>query len=354
MKKKVKNAKKVVSRRERFFDMLCEMLGSSNPVKLKDTAARFEVSVRTIQKDLVVLVELLNDPSGREYIIHDKGRGEYRGNFPRATVNLTNEATIYLFLALQQIRPILSGDGNIAYNRLMNEVNQLLSEKDRNKFDVWSRCYHVREHGFPIKRENYYPFLHTFLEAILHNYIVKMSGDRGIRYFDPFLIYHARESFYVIGDTLDSLQYQAKRNRKRRQYRLDRLSKVELLKKNKSELYKYPKNAWGYKRVEAEKYLEGMFGAESSGKPQDYVLEIRDQKVFERMVEKQWHPKQRFGTPVETMEGFSCELVIPQTRSPFEMKKFVLSWGSALIVKKPEHFRLEIAAELKKMSDLYK
>ncbi|SHF37664.1 Predicted DNA-binding transcriptional regulator YafY, contains an HTH and WYL domains [Seinonella peptonophila] len=328
----------------RLFKILCELLEDPGPYKIADTAAHYGVGVRTIQRDLQKLIQFLNEHAKREYITREKG--VYEGNFPRAALNLELEEMMYLFLALQQVKPILAGVGSAVYNRLMSAVNTLLSKEEREKFEVWSECYQVREFGFPLKRDDYYQSLHRIFEAIRKNLLIKFWFRGEERYLDPYHIHFTKSNFYVVGDHFDSPTEQKKRFLLH--YRLDRLRKVEALPFVRSQLYKRLKDAYAYKKQKANQYLNKMLGAESHGEPKDYLIEILDEEVYRRMTEKCWH---KIINP--SKDQFCGLLKIPQISSQVEMKKWVLEWGADIRVLEPADFRKKIKQEIEKMLELY-
>src|SRR5690606_27913963 len=90
-------------------------------------------------------------------------------------------------------------------------------------------------------------------------------------------------------------------------------------------------------------------------KRNNYVFHILDEKVKERIEERQWHHSQKLKPMNQMIKGKKvyAELRFNQVDSPVELKKWVLGWGSAIEVVEPASFREEIEQEIQKIGRLY-
>ncbi len=333
--------------RDRLFQILAELLRDSGPYTFREKAEIYGVTERTIRKNIDYLIQSLNEPNQRKYII--KGRGYYKGNFKQAVANLRPEVRLYLFLALQQLQPMLTGQGEKAYRELMNFVFSILSEEDIKRLKGWKEFYYINQYGFPLNRNHFYDTLHEIFEAIRLHQILQFKRPRGTyRYFDPYGVYHTKNTFYIIGLLMPARdQYETKQLR---HTRLDRMEEVVML-PNHSLLHKNKEELRIYKKNQAKAYIAQMLEAEHDGNRQDYVIQVFDEAVFRRIKERQWHPKQVIQRSEK--RGVVGEIIFPQVASWWEVKKWVLGWGSAVELIEPRDKRIEIKEEIKMLFDRY-
>ena len=141
--------------------------------------------------------KMLNQRNQREYII--RGHGYYQGNFARAVANLSPEVRLYLFLALRQVQPLLKGEGERAYQELLEHTYSVLREEDVRRLKEWSGFYFVSEYGFPRNRTHFYRALQDVFEAIRYDQILQFEHRGRRKYFDPYGVYYAKHLFYLIG-----------------------------------------------------------------------------------------------------------------------------------------------------------
>ena len=97
-----------------------------------------------------------------------------------------------------------------------------------------------------------------------------------------------------------------------------------------------------------------MFEAENNNNQrEDYIFNILEQNAFQRIVEKEWHPRQEIKLIGQMIQGKYVvgQIKFPNVASPMELKKWVLGWGSALEVVAPRHFKEEIQNEIKILFD---
>ncbi|RAL26153.1 helix-turn-helix transcriptional regulator [Thermoflavimicrobium daqui] len=338
----------------RLFSIIAELLLDPGPYTIKETAEKYGVTERQIRNDLKRLMEFLNDANQKDYIIHRKGF--YEGNFSRSVANLKPEVRLYLFLALRQIEPMLPEEGKQAYELLLKHAFSVLPHQDIHRLKEWSRFYHISTYGYPKERKHFYEALHEIFEAIYYGKTISFIKNGKKRYFDPYAVYYVKNNFYLIGT-----YYQI--NKKNLLLtRLDRVKDLKKLSEQQSpllpECYHRLEDVRYNKEQKAKSFISSMLEAErDQSKPSDYTFYILDQKVLNRIYEKQWHASQEIKLiSKEIVLGkrkVLAELKFKKVESPTELKKWVLGWGSAIYVKQPVSFRQEIEQEIKQMVSLY-
>lgn len=330
--------------RERLLQMIADMLRDPGPYSIKETASRFKVSSRKIRDDIRYLIEKLNDANQTEYII--RKHGYYEGNFSRAVANLSPQVRLYLFLALKQIAPVLKGEGTEAFNELLRHVYSVLSEEDVRRLKEWADFYHISQFGYPVQRSHFYRSLSDIFEAIRYCQIIVFHKEEEKRYLDPFCVYYAKQTFYIVGQYLSSPdEYPLKMEI--RHTRLDRMKNINRLYHHYSQLDQKPEEIRDYKKRQSSEYIKRMLEAESKGKRETYVINIFKQDAYRRIKEKEWHPDQKIVPAPQP--GVVGQIRIPNIASWFEMKKWILGWGSAVELMEPKEKRLEIRDEIRGM-----
>ncbi|WP_106342375.1 helix-turn-helix transcriptional regulator [Laceyella sediminis] len=344
--------KKHVKYRERLFAMLAELLLDPGPYKIKETALRYGVSDKQVRNDIDYLREKLNTPNQREYI--SRYHGKYEGNFSRGIVNLSPKVRLYLFLALKQVEPLLLNEGQEAYKLLFQHACSVLPKQDIERMKSWSKFYRIKQFGYPKERIHFYQALNEVFDAILYNQIIRFRYKKAIRYFDPYMVYYCKNNFYIIGKATTPSGEEIKKQRIKH-YRLDRLLEVKKVWIRSPIANKVKaKEVLNYKESYADAYIDQMFEAENNNNQrEDYIINILEQNAFQRIGEKEWHPRQEIKLIGQMIQGKYVvgQIKFPNVASPMELKKWVLGWGSALEVVAPRHFKEEIQKEIKILFD---
>lgn len=350
---------KKMNRLDRLLSMIADLLLDEGPYSVKETAEKYGVTEQTVRKDLEKLEKCLNKANQRSYII--RRQGKYEGNFQRSVANLSSEVLLYLFLSLKQVEPILGEQGQEAYKKLWKHALAILPVAEQRKLKEWSNFYRICKFGYPIEQGHFYEALTEVFDAIMYNQLLSftLSGKR--RIFDPFCIYYAKDTFYLLGvyhrlSNL-SMKYSFK-NRDIYLARLDRISDLKRLRNRKSPITKQQKSeeVHFFKSNQVDAALKRMLEAERSpSRCDDYVFYILDEKAKNRIKERRWHESQKLIEEEQTINGKKvfAELRLYNVESPVELKKWVLGWGSAIEVKEPARFREEIKQEIRKLNVLY-
>lgn len=344
---------KQLSRTDRLLAIIAELLINEGPYSVREAAKKYGITPQMFGRDLQKLIISLNEANQRTYIV--RRRGEYEGNFQRSIANLSSEVLVYLFLSLKQLEPMLGEQAKEAYKKLWRHALSVLPSVDQRKLEDWSKFYHICRFSYPLKRDHFYEALNTVFESIRsHRMLSFIKGGRE-RVFDPYGIYYAKETFYLLG------KYEEKLEEKEVYLtRLDRVSNLKALRNRKTpllkELYYSDDEVHFYKKNRAKDTLKNMLEAERVRERRDnYVFYILDEKVKNRIKERLWHHSQELKDEEFQINGRKvyAELRFSQVESPVELKKWVLGWGSAIEVVKPIHFREEIKQEILQMNQLY-
>jgi predicted DNA-binding transcriptional regulator YafY len=330
------------NRTDRLLDLIALLLRDPGPHRVTETAEHYGISARQLRKDIQDLIQALNDENQKQYII--KEHGKFSGNFSRSVASLSPQVRLYLFLALKQVEPLLQGEGERAFQILFEHACTVLSEQDAKMIKNWSRFYHVGQFGYPKKRHSFYSFLNEIFLAIHFDQSISFTYKEERKEVIPFAMHYAKNNMYLIGAYPGRQDF--------RQFRLDRMSD---LMRNKNRVRHKPKKLAAIharKERRVKRYLEEMWESERSGTAQTYVFHIYDQKVYDRIAEKAWHPKQNI-QPYLKQKGVVGELTISDVANSQELKKWVLGWGASIKVMEPKSFKKEIEEEVKKMRQRY-
>jgi predicted DNA-binding transcriptional regulator YafY len=350
---------KKMTRSERLLSMVAELLLDEGPYLVKEAAEKYRITEQMVRKDLEKLEKFLNEANQRTYII--RRQGKYEGNFQRSVANLSSEVLLYLFLSLKQLEPILGQQGREAYEKLWKHALSILPVTEQRKLKEWSPFYHISMFGYPIERGHFYEALTEVFDAIMYNQMLSFTLRGEKKLFDPYGIYYAKETFYLLGVYHDLSRRSMKSSFSNANIyltRLDRISEIERLRDRKSPLTKQQKSEGihFFKKNQVDAALKTMLEAERSPRRRDdYVFYILDEKVRDRIKERRWHGNQEWIDKEQVINGRKvfAELRLYEVDSPVELKKWVLGWGSAIEVKKPVRFREEIKEEIRKLNKLY-
>jgi predicted DNA-binding transcriptional regulator YafY len=342
-----------LNRIDRLLAIIAELLIDEGPYSVQETAKKYGVTPQMIRRDLHKLITSLNEANQRSYIV--RRRGEYEGNFQRSIANLSSEVLVYLFLSLTQLKPMLGEKAKEAYDKLWRHALSVLPSVDQRKLNDWSNFYYICEFAYPRKRDHFYKSLNTVFESIRKHRMLSFTKKRKERVFDPYGIYYAKKTFYLLGKYEEKL----KKNEVHLT-RLDRVTNLKSLENQKTPLLKElsynDEEVHHFKKNQVKDTIKNMLEAERDRERRDnYVFYILDKKVKDRIQERQWHHSQVLKDKEFQNKGRKvyAELRFSQVESPVELKKWVLGWGSAIEVIEPTSFRKEIKQEILKMSRLY-
>ncbi|SFS75046.1 helix-turn-helix transcriptional regulator [Marininema halotolerans] len=340
--------------RERLLKIIAQLLNDSGPYSIHETASQFKVSTRKIRSDIDYLIEKLNDVNGKEYII--KHHGSFEGNFSRAVADLNPEVRLYLFMALKQMQPMLVGgeDGERAYQDLLKFTYSVLSEEDAKRLKDWENYYYINQFGLPKKSAHMYRTLSEIFDAIRYRQILFFYKGSDKRYMDPFSVLQAKGGFYLLGQFLSYPREKVKVEEINPQHiRLDRIRDLQRYQNIFSKLDRSHREISDFKLNQSKTYFKCMLEAESYGEKETYTIDIWDEKVYQRIDEKRWHPDQVV-YPIEDGSSKAIgRIIIRNVASWQELRKWILGWGSAVELISPKDKRLEIREKIKEMSRRY-
>jgi len=164
-------------------------------------------------------------------------------------------------------------------------------------------------------------------KRILINYYTISSGERKQRKVDPYHIYNYQGVWYFFG--------YCHFRREIRDFALDRIEKVEVLKEN----FTMPDN------FNIKEYLNSAF---RMFKGNAEKIKIRfDSYEAKWIKERIWHETQKI---IELENG---DIILELTANPVEIKRWVMSHGAHAEVLEPESLRKEIKEEIERLKEIY-
>lgn len=338
---------RTLKRRERLLEILLDLLESPREISLEKLAKNHRVSKDTIRRDLKELEKYICKE--RKYF--EINWGKVNVYFQENIAPIHEDLQMYLVIALKQME-VFSKDeeGVAAYRKLLRFVEKSMNESDQESFRHYSSHIYISNYAYPLNRHFFYQQVTLVLQAIRNGQMISVMKDRKRRYLDPFCIYFAKGTFYLMAEEYGFVTEGKRRillkEKELRHFRFDRLSKW------KKEHYESPLEV-AKKKKRAQKYISMMWEAEGFQKePFTLELIVYDKKVWSRLQEREWTKHQQFLEVVDNTEGIG-RLYFDGITSEQEIKKWILGWGSAVQVVNPSWLRKEIKIELKKMLKRY-
>ncbi|ACX52867.1 Helix-turn-helix type 11 domain protein [Ammonifex degensii KC4] len=310
----------------RILEMVCLIASRPRHYRRSDLARRFEVSERTIQKDLDIIRHAL-----RLELRHSP-RGYYFERVPTLPVlQFTFGEALSLLLALQAARHQLGsefGDLASALRRLTSlfppEFESLL-HRQAGLLPSSGRKQH-RQH-----------LLLLLNQALLHRRKVKMvysthsrGGARSERVVHPYCLLPYVRSWYLIA--------YCERRQETLFFKLDRIEQAFLL----DEYYPFPED------FDLAAYLGPTWGIMrgAAGEPVEVVLRFTPE-AGRRVAEEDWHPSQQ----VEELGDGSVLFKLRVAVTP-EFVSWLLYYGSQVEVLAPPELRGRLAEEHLKAAEV--
>lgn len=160
------------------------------------------------------------------------------------------------------------------------------------------------------------------------DYFTMSRNASAVRRVSPYKVWFYNETFYLIGHchTRKSVRI----------FAVDRIKSIDLL----DEKFEMPAD------FDAEAFMHASFGV-FQGEPVQVRIRFKPQ-VAGYVKEKKWHPSQTLEEAPDGSTIFSARVAGTE-----EIKLWVLKWGAHAEVLEPLPLREEIAAEAKKVLDIY-
>lgn len=319
-----------LARTERLLNLLYTIQKQPG-IQAKELAGIFGRTVRTIQRDILDLRKL-----GFNIASSTGAAGGFasRGSYYLKPLTFTGAEAMALFVAsrvlLEQKGFPYRDDLQAALDKIVNVIR----EKDEGFF----RGLEPKTTLLVKQLKDYCPWGQIFIDinqAILDQATLRLTYDSyssstvAERLVDPYHIMFREGCWYLVGYC---------HNRKEtRIFRIDRIKSLEIteLKYHISEsfsLREYMENSW------------------QLGKGEPVRVKVLFEPPMSRLIrESMWHHTQE----IEELPG--DKLIFSATvEGTWEIKKWILSWGSAAVCLEPGKLRDEIVLDLKEMAGRYK
>lgn len=309
---------------------LHRQLKNQKKVTTQEIADRWGGSLRTAQRSIEYMRDQLLAP-----IAYDTRRRTFYYtdmSYELPSISLSDGETIALVLVyegiLEKLPLPLARDLSTAVAKLQDFLPNTTSV---NLSDMMARLsFDMEPHGkeHPI-------YLDALRQALDSRRTVRMtyytaSRDELLeRDLDPYHLVYRRGDWYVVG-----------RCHLRNHVQTFSISRVRAL-THTDRAYAIPAD------FKADQYFEYAFGVDIGGEPTNVVLEFvlpEARYVGERV----WHPSQQ----LETLDDGRLRVRL-HVKVTYELRQWILSYGSRVRVIEPASLRSEIAAELSRAATRY-
>ncbi len=314
---------------ERLLNLVY-IIQKSPGIQAKDLAAIFGRTTRTIQRDICNLRKLgfsIDSSTGAA------GGFASRGSYNLKPLVFSGAEALAVFVAS---RVLLEQNGFPYINDLksaLGKISQVIREKDESFFQSLEPKTSIM-----VKQiKDYYPWGNIFSQinqAIIDQVTVEITYDSysghaiSARKVNPYHMLFREGCWYLIG-------YCHLRGEVRI-FRIDRIKSLEVMdeKFQITEVFSlgdYFKNSW------------------QMGKGESMTVKVCFNPPISRLIrEKIWHHTQK----IEEIEGDSLIFTVC-IDGTWEIKKWILSWGSGAVCLEPEELREEIRLEMLELLTKY-
>jgi proteasome accessory factor B len=307
----------------RLLELDSRIRGGKYPNALS-FSQEWEVSQKTVQRDIEYLRDSLGAP-----LEYDRIRKGYRytdKTWFLPALNLSAEELKALLLAQCALEPFR----NTPLARHLQQVFRKIAEAMPERLPVppeivFSRFSFVSPAAKPINEKIW----STIVTALLTQRSVKMSyrrasdGSGTERTVDPYHIANLHGEWYVF-----ALCHRAKALR---QFGIPQIQKAELT----TEPFELPRD------FDIQKLLANAFRRQVLGEKM-YKVRLRfDASVADRILERQWHPRQKS----KRLTNGAVEIAF-ETPGLFEVSRWVLSWGAHATVLGPKELQDRVNHEI--------
>jgi len=309
---------------------LHDLLSNEQPVNCQQLGKDFEVSYKTIQRDLDFMRDRLNLPIEYDATCYTFRYTETVEAFPLLQVS---EGEI---LALFVAQKVLAQYRGTPFEKTLGSAFQKLTGalKETVSFDLgeWGSDYSFRVTGASAADLEVFRLLARAIvqrQEISFSYQPLRSTTPETRCVHPFHLANIDNAWYL-------LAYDPQRGQIRT-FALPRIRSPQCTKKT----FERPRG------FSAAKELKGGFGVfAGSGK---YLVKIRFDSFASRLVrERDWHPTQKF------REAKGGEIELEMTLGALEeIERWILSWGDHAKVLAPKILIESVAKRIRLMDKLY-
>lgn len=293
-------------------------------------ASEYEVSAKSILRDIDFLKNQRDAPI--KYDPQKRGYYYFEENYSLPAINLKESDLFAIHIAQQVLKQHRGTPIHKNLKKIFGKIEQSLPDNiSVNPSWVDSRISVIPEHQTKIDPDIWEIIadsLHRNMTLEIH-YKKPEDESPAKRGVDPYHIVNYQGEWYVLG--------YCHMQKEIRTFAVSRIKKATLL----NTAYCVPDD------FDFEKSFEKRFGI--FGGDKEYDVRIRFAKEQTPYVlEREWHPTQA----IETKKDGSVILSIT-TNHLYEIKRWVLSWGSGAKVIAPQELADEIKDELNKTRQVY-
>ena len=314
---------------ERLLNLVY-IIQKSPGIQAKDLAAIFGKTTRTIQRDISSLRKLgfsIDSSTGAA------GGFASRGSYYLKPLVFSGAEALAIFVAS---RVLLEQNGFPYINDLklaLEKISQVIREKD----EAFFQSLEPKTSIIVQQIKDYYPWGNIFSQinqAIIDQVTVEITYDSysshvtSVRKVNPYHMLFREGCWYLIG-------YCHLRGEVRT-FRIDRIQSLEVMDEKFliTEVFSlgdYFKNSW------------------KMGKGEPITVKVCFNPPISRLIrEKIWHQTQK----IEEMEEDSLIFTVC-IEGTYEIKKWILGWGSGAVCLEPEKLKEEIRLEILDLSTKY-
>lgn len=304
----------------------------ANGIGAAELAEEVGVPIRTLYRDLDAIQR-----GGFPIFVEKKGKFSYWKMLDTFKKLLPLPLTATELLALHTSRDLLRVfNGTIfqeSIDTLFGKVRTLLQPETINFVDGVSSSVKI-DFGPTRSLLGLTDIINRLSEATFYKKRIKIdykaisTGSQTLRKVDPYRVWVMNGSFYLIGH--------CHKRKDLRTFSLDRIHKLNVLDEN----FKFPKD------LDIDAYLRSAFRV-MTGDPQNVVVKI-DQRAAHVAREKIWHATQHLEEFPDGSVKLSMEVPIN-----YEIISWILGFGSAAEVLRPEALRDRILSEHEKAAIRY-
>lgn len=310
-----------------------QLLSTNQYPKITEIAEKFEVSRRTIERDIEHMRDRLGAPIC--YCRFKKGYYYEKKGFQLPPISITEEELITLFLGQRLLSKFM---GTPFEKTIRNALEKILTAIPEDEIvDLYSINNIVSFDVKPLRGDeervvqNY-----SMLAAAIGNktrvwvkYYSASSDNVNERYVDPYHLRYHQGAWYLIG--------YCNMRKAIRIFALDRILDL----KNTNDSFETMKD------FVLEDYLSSALGIEAGKEPQEVCIQF-DRHQARWIRERRWHHTQM----IELQDDGS--IILRMTVSGLgEVKRWVLGFGRHAEVLYPEKLREELMEEAKSMLSIY-
>lgn len=304
-------------------------------ITVKDLAAQFSTSQRTIQRDLELL-QSVGFPLVTSTGAH--GRKRWRcsaGLIPTINLNLTEAAAIYLGRRLME--PLAGTDLWVGAQEAFQKLECAFDDRTHKYLNKLAQEFHITRFGTR-DYSNYAEIIDTLMMAIEDRKVVTLAyqsqqtTEPAARDVHPYqLIYHLG-NLYLVAWAVEHGEF--------RNYKVDRISDAQV---DARSLPFIPVP------FQLDQYLVGSFGIYRGKRKPTKVRVLFQPSAVRYVEEKHWHESEKL-----TRQPDGTLLAEFVLTSFGEVKSWVLGFGPQARVLEPPELIQQILDDLSAMADRYR